>query len=199
MSARQNASSVGSLDGIARLLECVTAIYAQKGFVVSALYAVFYQYEGLLVEFGQIIQQLIGHAIGACADDDTYDIWHAECLFVEQLELSEWGIGVGERLEISQIFHIGIFVGEESFALFELLSHRVSTLTVGRVKSSVVAIDATTCRNPAVAIGTTKSCIDRNLLHTIEETGKGQLVFTSHNLRPLEVLDKKAFFCDGNP
>lgn len=28
------------------------------------------------------------------------------------------------------------------------------------------------------------------LLHTIEETGKGQLIFTSHNLRPLEVLSK---------
>ena len=38
------------------------------------------------------------------------------------------------------------------------------------------------------------------LLHTIEETGKGQLIFTSHNLRPLEVLDKKNIvFTTANP
>lgn len=29
-----------------------------------------------------------------------------------------------------------------------------------------------------------------SLLHVIEETGRGQLIFTSHNLRPLEVLKK---------
>lgn len=39
-----------------------------------------------------------------------------------------------------------------------------------------------------------------SLLHTIEETGKGQLIFTSHNLRPLEVLDKKNIvFTTANP
>lgn len=160
---------MGALDGIARLLECVAAIDAQKGFVVGALYAVFNQHEGALVEFDQIIEQLIGHAIGTCADDDTYDIGYAECLFVERLELSEWGIGIGECLEVGQVFHIGIFVGEESLALFELLGHRVSALAVRRVKGAIVAIDATTCRNPAVAIGTGKACIDRNLLHTIGE------------------------------
>lgn len=38
------------------------------------------------------------------------------------------------------------------------------------------------------------------LLHIIEETGKGQLIFTSHNLRPLEVLDKKNIvFTTANP
>ena len=30
------------------------------------------------------------------------------------------------------------------------------------------------------------------LLKVLEESGKGQLIFTSHNLRPLEVLDKKS-------
>lgn len=29
------------------------------------------------------------------------------------------------------------------------------------------------------------------LIHVISETGKGQLIFTSHNLRPLEMLDKE--------
>ena len=38
------------------------------------------------------------------------------------------------------------------------------------------------------------------LLHTIEETGKGQLIFTSHNLRPLEVLSKdNIVFTTTNP
>lgn len=38
------------------------------------------------------------------------------------------------------------------------------------------------------------------LLHTLEETGKGQLIFTSHNLRPLEVLSKdNIVFTTTNP
>ena len=38
------------------------------------------------------------------------------------------------------------------------------------------------------------------LLEVMEETGKGQFIFTSHNLRPLEVLDKKyLYFTTTNP
>ena len=38
------------------------------------------------------------------------------------------------------------------------------------------------------------------LLKVIAESGKGQLIFTSHNLRPLETIDKKfIFFTTANP
>ncbi len=38
------------------------------------------------------------------------------------------------------------------------------------------------------------------ILQTIEESGKGQFIFTSHNLRPLEVIDKKyLYFTTTNP
>ena len=38
------------------------------------------------------------------------------------------------------------------------------------------------------------------LLQIFEESGKGQFIFTSHNLRPLEVLDKKCIcFTTTNP
>ena len=38
------------------------------------------------------------------------------------------------------------------------------------------------------------------LLKIISESGKGQLIFTSHNLRPLETIDKKfIFFTTNNP
>ena len=38
------------------------------------------------------------------------------------------------------------------------------------------------------------------LLQIFEESGKGQLIFTSHNLRPLEVIDKKfLYFTTTNP
>ena len=32
------------------------------------------------------------------------------------------------------------------------------------------------------------------ILQIIEESGKGQFIFTSHNLRPLEVIDKKFLY-----
>lgn len=35
---------------------------------------------------------------------------------------------------------------------------------------------------------------------TIDKTGKGQLLFTSHNMRPLEVLDNtNIYFTTTNP
>lgn len=38
------------------------------------------------------------------------------------------------------------------------------------------------------------------ILQTFEESGKGQFIFTSHNLRPLEVIDKKyLYFTTTNP
>ena len=38
------------------------------------------------------------------------------------------------------------------------------------------------------------------ILQTIEESGKGQFIFTSHNLRPLEVINKKFLvFTTTNP
>lgn len=38
------------------------------------------------------------------------------------------------------------------------------------------------------------------ILKIIEESGKGQLIFTSHNLRPLETLHKKSIiFTTANP
>lgn len=38
------------------------------------------------------------------------------------------------------------------------------------------------------------------IIHTIKETGKGQLIFTSHNLRPLEVINKEnLYFSTVNP
>lgn len=38
------------------------------------------------------------------------------------------------------------------------------------------------------------------ILQTMEESGKGQFIFTSHNLRPLEVIDKKfLYFTTTNP
>lgn len=158
---------MGALDGISRLLEAVATIDAQKGIVVGTLDAILYQYKSALVEFGQIIEQLITDAIGAGAYDDAHDIRNLQRLLVERLELGEWGIGVGEGLEIGQVLHIRIFVGEETLTLFELLGYRVATLTVRGVERAVVAIDATTCGNAAIAIGTGEACINRNLLHTI--------------------------------
>ena len=38
------------------------------------------------------------------------------------------------------------------------------------------------------------------ILQAMEESGKGQFIFTSHNLRPLEVIDKKfLYFTTTNP
>lgn len=80
----------------------------------------------------------------------------------------------------------------ESEGIKKLLSILSLIIAMYNDSSVLVAIDELDAGIFEVLLG--------NLLHTIEETGKGQLVFTSHNLRPLEVLDKKSiFFATATP
>jgi hypothetical protein len=52
-------------------------------------------------------------------------------------------IGIGEGLEIGDVFHVWIFPGKETLSLFKLFSNTESAVTVGRGKSAVVAVNAT--------------------------------------------------------
>lgn len=96
---------------------------------------------------------------------------------------------------------------------FEILSTRYGKPFALRYESdgikklfSVLAVLIAMYNDPSfcVAIDELDSGIFEALLgtiiHTIEETGKGQLLFTSHNLRPLEVIDKNNIsFSTVNP
>lgn len=100
---------------------------------------------------------------------------------------------IGIRYEIvSKRYGSEFPVRYESEGIKKLLSVLSLIIAMYNDPSALVAIDELDAGVFETLLGT--------LLHTLEESGKGQLVFTSHNLRPLEVLDKKSVvFATANP
>lgn len=96
---------------------------------------------------------------------------------------------------------------------YELISRRYDSEFPIRYESegikkllSLLSIVIAMYNNPSVCIAIDEldagifEALLGTLLHTLKETGKGQLIFTSHNLRPLEVLDKEnIIFTTTNP
>ena len=157
-------------DGEARLLEGVPAVDASQRVVVSTLHTVFHDEEATLVQVFEIVEERVGHAVRARADDDTHNIFHLQGLFIELAETVDGGIGVGISLEVGQILHLGVFPRKELLASLQLTGDAVLALTVGRIEGAVVAVDAATCGETAIAVGTGEARIDGNLLYTEGET-----------------------------
>lgn len=96
---------------------------------------------------------------------------------------------------------------------FELISKRGETIIPLRYESegikkiiSMMNIIIYMYNNPSVLVAIDEldagvyEYLLGELLLVIEETGKGQLLFTSHNLRPLEMIDKSSLlFTTTNP
>ncbi len=99
----------------------------------------------------------------------------------------------GIRYElISKRYNSEFPIRYESEGIKKLLSLLSIVIAMYNNPSVCVAIDELDAGIFEALLGT--------LLHTLKETGKGQLIFTSHNLRPLEVLDKEnIIFTTTNP
>ena len=161
---------MGLADCLTGLLESVASVDELQREVVGTLNTIFYDEEGTLIELAEIIEELVGHAVRSRANDDSHDVVDAQCLFVEYLKTVERVIGISIGLEVGQILHVGVFAGEEALAFLQLLADGVATVAVGGIKRSVVAEDAASCGNTAVAIGAGEACIHRNLLDAEGET-----------------------------
>ena len=133
---------MGLLDGMTGLFEGVSAIDASECLVVRALYTKFHNKKAALVQGLQIVEESVGNAVGACADDDANNISYTESLFIEFAEMVDGGVSVGIGLKIGEIFHLRIFPGKELFAGFQLSRDAFLSLAIGRIEGAVVAVDA---------------------------------------------------------
>jgi AAA15 family ATPase/GTPase len=80
----------------------------------------------------------------------------------------------------------------ESAGILKLISILSSLIKVTNNPNACVVIDELDTGIFEYLLG--------NIIQSIDETGKGQFFFTSHNLRVLEVLDyKKMWFTTNNP
>ena len=164
MCAHTDATSNSAHNGINGLGVGVTSIDAQECRVVDGFDAIFDNEEGATVQFFQIVKQSVRHAVGTGTDDDADDIGHGKRLFVFGFEMVERGVGVGVGLEVSQVFHIGIFPGKKALPLFELLGDGFLCDTIVRIECLVVAIGAATCAHPTIAIGAGEASVEGDFL-----------------------------------
>ena len=99
------------------------------------------------------MQQLVAHAVGARPNHEAHHVINVQSLFIELLQTGNGGIGIGERLEISEVFHLRIFPHEETFPLLHLSGDVALLCGESRTKRAVVAIDAASATDEAVAVG----------------------------------------------
>jgi len=164
VSACADATSGCTLDGIDGLSVGVTSVDALEGGVIDRFDTVFDHQEGALVELFEVIQQGIRHAVRTSADDKTNHVRNRKCLLVFGFQMGEGIVGVGICLEVSEILHVGVFAGKELFSLLQLLSDGLGGDAIVGIEGLVVAIGATACAHPTIAIGTSKTCIEGNFL-----------------------------------
>ena len=90
VSAGEDATCMGSLNGITAALEGVTSVDALQSEVVGTLDANLHNEEGTSVEFLQIVEHGIGQTVGACSDDQSHHIVHCKCLLEELTQTGGW-------------------------------------------------------------------------------------------------------------
>ena len=133
------------------------------------LYAVLHQQEGVPLQRFQVMQQRIGHAVGARTDYQPHYPIHAECLFVFPFQSFKFRIGIGISLEVGQVFHFGILAHKELLPLFELLTNRFLRFTVLGIKRLVVAIGTSTLSFGSITVGTSKTGVQGDFLNFIRK------------------------------
>ena len=166
----------------------MTTVDAAQRLVIGTLDAIFHQDKGALVELCQIIQEFIAYAVRARAYHDAHHIFHLQCLLIHRSEMLHLVVGIGIRLEISQIFHIRIFPAEESLALLQLFGDRLLAVTIAGIEGAIVTIRTSATRYPPIPVRTGESRIYRNLLHPkvrelLPDPRPKVIIIRTHNLK----------------
>lgn len=144
------------------------------------------------------------------ADKDTLKTIE---MVVSQIDILIGNIIPGLKVEIKEKNETRLNEKGEEQVVFELVSNRNGVITPLRyesegikkilcILSSLIAMynnDSIFVAIDEMDAGVFEYLLGE-ILETIKDTGKGQLVFTSHNMRPLEVLDNvNIYFTTTNP
>ena len=124
MESAQYASGVGTGDGVNGVGPRVSAVDELQGAVVGGFGAIFHHHECAAAKLGEVVEQRVGHAVGASANYQSHHVGHRQSLLIHCSQPFYRGVGVGISLEISQISHCGIFACKKRLALLQLFGDR---------------------------------------------------------------------------
>ena len=74
-------------DTFSGLSEGMSTVYAYQRLLIGTLHTILHQQESAPVEFLQILQQSIGHAVGTSTNNQAHHIGHPQGFLVELLQM----------------------------------------------------------------------------------------------------------------
>ena len=167
MSPDKDACSVGALDGLDAGLITVPPLDTLKAAVARALYTVLHEEEGALRELLEVVEEGLGHAVRARADDEPDDVFMTECLLVLRDAVLHLPVGIGVGLEVSEVLHLGVLPAEEGDAFVDLLGDALELRRVVRAEALIVAVGTASLAHRSVTGGAGEACSERDLLHLL--------------------------------
>ena len=96
------------------------------------------------MQFGKFVKEFLRHTIGTSANNDAINFFYCESFAIQIHYHVNISMRVGVGLEVGEITHVGVFLPEKMFPLFELLCDRLRRGTIGGIKRLIIAISATT-------------------------------------------------------
>ena len=154
-----------AVDGRARLGPGVAAVDGRKRGVRTALGAELHGHVDLARHVGKGVEQVVGKAVGARADDQAAHLGVRQRLAIFGKDGGGVTIGIAISLKISQIVLRLIFGAEKRDAVVELAADGAARVAIVGVEGAVVAESASTRALGAVAVGAGEARVDGYFLH----------------------------------
>ena len=167
VSSGQNPASSRPVDSFYRIGIGMPTVDTFQSNIPGGFNTIFYQKESVLIQFFQISQQGIRHAVRTCADDQSHHPVHTQSLFIFPFQSFKLGIGIGISLKISQIFHIRIFMGKELLSFLKLPGDGFLRFTILGIECLVITVRTASQSLRSVSVRTCKTRIKRYLLYLI--------------------------------
>ena len=140
------------------------SIYALKCAVQRTLYPILQHHITLLAKSCKIVQHLIINAIRASTNHQPYHLIHLQHRLIQSPQLIKRSISICICLKICQI-QLSLITTKKLYSLLHLLHNRLGRLTIFRKESLIITKRTPSPSLHAIAIRTSKTRIDRNLLH----------------------------------
>src|SRR5712691_3015059 len=125
----------------------------------------------------QEIQHRIRHTVRAGANGQANDVLTSQRFVVEAPQPLYATIGIGVSLEIGNEFLRPIALVQKAFALFQLRGH--GQPPISRTEAGVVTVNTASDSHSAISVGTSKTSVKRNFMHTATK-GAAQMIRKTH-------------------
>ena len=192
MGSRLDAGFVSLQNGLDAIVEVVAAVDSVEGAVEGAFDTIFDQNVGVACFFGQVVEQVVRHAVGSRTDGQAGDLIERKRLFVQTDQPVRVAIGVAICLKVGNEFLVVGLVGKESQSGLYLRANTMLVKTIGGCETLIIAEYTATSSFRAVAVRARSASGYRNFLHPASENTLAIRPIIRHEIH---TVGKVSLFC----